>query len=695
MSKVFASKMFLAMFALLVCAGMLQAQQATPLTATPSSVTVSYVVGTGPGTAAAVLLKATNATTFYIDPTSMPFWLTVDNTTGSADATGFTVNFNSLASGASTLAAGSYGATVLVKATGYTDLKVGVTLVVSDPTSTISVTDSAGGLTTDSSATITKNINWTPGTAIPTEALTITSNNEPISYTVAVATNPVSSPNWVSSTVSSGIAYNFGSSVTINFLADALNNGASALNTTAAPTMTAVVTVTPASGNVQTITIVIHIQEPAAVVNSIFPSQTPVHASGTLTVVVSGNYFGNAGAYAGANKTTVKITYGAHGPTDLTTIAGGVVTVANPSTLVLTIPYQDACNNSILNTAGQPVTLTIQNAALGTAATQTLTVTNSPIIYTVTDAASLVDAPIGTNGTVAPYELVSIFGDNFGPTAGTPVAGALDTYSKYPNTLTANTHSLTVAINDGGGNLIQQARLLFATNNQINAMIPAAVLGNTQIQVVVTYNGNSSTAYIANVVPANPGVFTTGASGQGQGAILLSNYTVNSDASSSTKATKGGTILIYLSGMGAPDSTSANTTSTKAAAWPAACIAATTGTTSYFATVNTNLSAGWVLPTSPGTVGDDGVDGAVILGSQITNGHFAPCFATAKVAVSIGGQAATVTYAGWVVGSVNGLYQVNATVPTKATSGDDPITVSITTGGHTYTTQPGVTVAVN
>jgi len=696
MSKVLASKTVLAMFALLVCAGMLQATTpATPLTATPNSVSVSYVVGTGAGTAVPVVFKATNSTSFFVDTTSVPFWLTLDNVTGTADASGATINFNALPSGASTLASGSYNASVHVKASGFADLVLPVTLVVSDPTSTMSVTDSAGALTDNTTTTATKTIHWTPGTAIPTETLTVASSNEPISFTVAPAVTAPTSPSWISTSVTSGIAYNFGAAVTVNFLSDTLNNAVSGL-TSGAVTLSGTVTVTPAGGTAQVITINIVIDEPPAVVTSIFPSQTPVLASGTLTVVVSGNYFGTTGGYS-AKKTAVKVTYGGHGPTDLTTITGGAVAVSNPSTLVLTIPAKDASNNAILS-AAQAVTLTIQNGNLGTAQTQTLTVTNNPIIYTVTDAASLVEAATGSNPNVAPYELITIFGDNFGPTAGTPVLGSVDTYSKYPNSLTANSHAVTVTFNDGSGNLIQDARLLFATNNQINAMVPAAVAGVGQVQILVNYNGNSSTAFIANVVPANPGLFTIGASGQGQGAILLSNYTVNSNSSNSTKAAKGGTVLLYLSGMGAPDSTSANTASTKAAVFPTSCIAATTGTTSYFATVNTNLSAGWVLPgtTLPGTVGNDGIDGAVILSSQLTSGHFPPCFATkGAVSVTIGGQSATVTYAGWVADSVDGLYQINVTVPTKAASSDtSPVVVSVKSGTTTYTSQSGVTMAI-
>ena len=58
--------------------------------------------------------------------------------------------------------------------------------------------------------------------------------------------------------------------------------------------------------------------------------------------------------------------------------------------------------------------------------------------------------------------------------------------------------------------------------------------------------------------------------------------------------------------------------------------------------------------------------------------------------VIIGGQAATVTYSGAVPGSVQGLYQVNATIPQSSATGVVPIAVTI--GGKAA--QSGVTMGV-
>ena len=73
---------------------------------------------------------------------------------------------------------------------------------------------------------------------------------------------------------------------------------------------------------------------------------------------------------------------------------------------------------------------------------------------------------------------------------------------------------------------------------------------------------------------------------------------------------------------------------------------------------------------------------------------YAPCFVTSPT-VTIGGNAATVTYAGWVSGSVAGLYQINATVPSKATASNTaPLLVTIGSGSTAVSSQAGVTMAV-
>jgi uncharacterized protein (TIGR03437 family) len=133
-------------------------------------------------------------------------------------------------------------------------------------------------------------------------------------------------------------------------------------------------------------------------------------------------------------------------------------------------------------------------------------------------------------------------------------------------------------------------------------------------------------------------------------------------------------VMIYVSGLGAPDSLETDTNLTTAAAFPASCITPA----SYVSKLGLN----------PATI-----DGAVLLAADIATGHLPPCFDKIKIGVTIGGQTATITYAGWVADSVAGLYQVNATVPSKLTAGNSQAV--IVTVGTSATSQTGVTMATN
>jgi hypothetical protein len=235
------------------------------------------------------------------------------------------------------------------------------------------------------------------------------------------------------------------------------------------------------------------------------------------------------------------------------------------------------------------------------------------------------------------------------------------------------------------------ARLLLVSRYQINALVPSSITGSV-VNVQVTHNGvNSFTAtsqattknyFPASVVTADPAIFTTSAAGQGQGAILNSDWTVNGFANQANHATTPtGTngVHIYLTGLGAPTSVTYVSGNT--------CVALT----DYWAAVN---AATGIPFAAPGTAWIS-ADGAVTL-SSILNGPLGdgdggigkigglagvpiivkpPCFAFATTAsttlgtvtVSIGGTLATITYAGFVPDSIAGLYQIDATVPVGVT----------------------------
>jgi uncharacterized protein (TIGR03437 family) len=218
-------------------------------------------------------------------------------------------------------------------------------------------------------------------------------------------------------------------------------------------------------------------------------------------------------------------------------------------------------------------------------------------------ATQVINAASGATGGVAPGELVSIFGTALGPV--TPAGLTLNAQGNVTTTLAG----VTVTFNG------IPAPLTYVSATQINCVVPFEVASTATAQMQVSYNGSTSGATALTVQPTLPGIFTQNASGSGNGAILLPNY---STVTSSNAAPRGSTIIIYATGGG---------------------------------------------QTSPASV-----TGAVSNGIMNT---------TAKVTVTIGGVAATVAYAGSAPGLVEGVLQINAVVPTTISAGVQPILITV------------------
>lgn len=694
MFRIAAYKASLAASALLLCAGFAQAAEpVSPLSATwtgsPSPVAVSYDLSaptTYPSTS--ITVTAASSFIFNVDPSTVPLWLSVSAGYGTAapSPSGATLSFQASAA-ASSLGVGTQTANVHLKVSGYQDLVVPLAMNIANGSATLSVAEGN-----------TININWVSGSGPLNKTLTLVSSGAPVAFTAVAANTTVDTAvhenipsNWISLSAPSGVASGFGTPVVVSFLSDVLNNAA------VGASLTGTVTITYNGSTNVVVSFTITVTEPFATVSSIFPSQAPPSSTTALSVVVTGSGFGTTGT---ATSATIAYTGDANagGPVSLTSV-GGTLTYVNPTTVVLSIPANDSQMSPVNILAdGNAITIVVTNAQTGEPAgaeTTTLNITSGPIIYSITDAAALVAPAAGATQTLAPYELITIFGNNFdlhSGSAGTAVAAAVDSFSRYPNTLTvpaSGGSALTVSFyaqgTIGAGTYLADAYLVYVSNTQINALVPSNVVGTipgsktaiSGLQVVVNYGGKSNTAtpFLAKPVAANPAIFTVAAEGQGQGAILLPNYSVNS---SSNLAVKGTTVMIYVSGLGAPTSTAADTAGKSAPKAPSSCISAA----NYFAAVNN-------LATPPGTLWTSD-DGAVILASNIATNDLPPCFSS-NPTVSIGGVSAAVTYAGWVADSVAGLYQINATIPTKATSGT-AIPVTVTVGG--VSSQAGVTMAI-
>jgi uncharacterized protein (TIGR03437 family) len=675
MLKLSPNKISLAASALLLCAGFAQAQTTEPVSPAVASTTLvnlQYTLPSTPGSSVTVNVTdigaATGTYNYSLDPSTVPVWLTATPSgtiQAASSSSPATIAFVA-SSAAGTLTPGVYNATVHVRITGFQDLVIPVNLAVAGSASTLSITSS--GTAETNGATIS--IPWVYGAAAPTLPLTLLSSDAPLAFSVATATTvPANTVDWIQSPISSGIAYNYGSTVTLTFLTDVLTNA------NVADVLQGTVTITPASGSAITLHIAITVGEPNPTVTSISPAYAPPSTTTALQVVVTGTGFTSSTATCApatcGTKTSVMIDYAGDGGAQSLIAAqvGGSINVVSSTTMILTIPANDTQMSSVNILAAGSITLTISNASAAPA--QTLHITTAPIINAITDAGALIAPVAGATPSFAPYEMVTIFGTNFGATAavvGSPSGGL------YPTHLTVAGGSLSVAVlQQDGTTLIADAPLLFASSNQINLMVPAEIIGTgiTGLNFQVFLASTGGNKFVANPVAANPGIFTETSSGTGQGAILNADLTVNSD---SNQATPGKTVVLYVTGLGAPNSTAADTAGKSAAKWPTSCISSTS-----YGTAATLSS----------------LDGAVLDPTHIAANTLPPCFASGYVGVTIGGAPATITYAGWVSGSITSLYQINATVPTKAASGDLPVVVTATVGKTVYTSQTGATVAVN
>lgn len=234
-------------------------------------------------------------------------------------------------------------------------------------------------------------------------------------------------------------------------------------------------------------------------------------------------------------------------------------------------------------------------------------------VRTVVNAASQVA------GSVAPGEAVSIFGSKLGPITGVP---AMPSNGNYGSTL-------------GGFRVLFNgvaAPLLFASNGQVNAIVPYEVVGSSSVQIQVSGGGSQSSNFTLPVRDAAPGLFTADSSGQGQLAAVNDNGQLNS---SSNPVARGAVISLYATGEG---------------------------------------------QTVPG-----GATGRAATGDAGSLPR-----PVQPVTVLIQGSPAPVLFAGSAPGSI-GLMQVNIRIPSDVIPGDR-VPVELRVG--VFSSQPGVTIAV-
>ncbi len=209
-------------------------------------------------------------------------------------------------------------------------------------------------------------------------------------------------------------------------------------------------------------------------------------------------------------------------------------------------------------------------------------------------------ASFALQAPLAPGSFVSVFGGKLasGPASAPNVP--------LPTTL-------------GGGTVYvggQEIPVYYASDGQLNAILPYGLQVNTTQQVFVAHGSGLSVPQAITLAAAAPGVFTVDGTGKGQGIIVNGIKIV--DATNPAKA--GDTVVIYATGLGE---------------------------------VSPQVQAGTLTP----------ITGL----SQITN----------PITVTIGGvQAQSVSFAGLTPGQV-GLYQINVVVPPGIPPGKAEVVVTV------------------
>ena len=152
----------------------------------------------------------------------------------------------------------------------------------------------------------------------------------------------------------------------------------------------------------------------------------------------------------------------------------------------------------------------------------------SPMINAITSAASY-----GATG-IAPGELLTIFGGTLGPQTLTSFV--------LVNNAVPTLLSGTRVLFDGVA-----APMIYTQAGQLSVIAPFGFSSKKSVRVVVEYVGFQSTPFLLPVLSSKPAIFTVDSSGQGPGAILNENGSVNS---SSNRAAKESVVVLYMTGGG-------------------------------------------------------------------------------------------------------------------------------------------------
>jgi len=462
---------------------------APPLKASPATMTFSHTEG-------ADKLPATQTLAISGGSTASPLnyqitigggpWLVATPMTGTAPASvKVTVNPTSLT-------VGTFTGTITVSSVGGSTTQ----------TATVSVTLTVKGTApTLSAAPNPVSLSYVRGGTVPDAAkVKLTTSGALLPYTVATAGGT-----WLTVTPKSGIVFPaFATELSVAVSPASLAPGAYKGTIT--------ITAAQAANKTTTVNVTLTVSAGLPTVTSIWPEEAVQGAPATTITVTGTNFFSG---------TTIKA-----GSTTLSS------TLLGPDAMTAVIP-------STLLAAAGTLSIVANNTGTGggdsTPAKDFTVHAPGPNVTAVVNAASFV------GGSVAPGEMVVLFGRSLGPSSVTsfdpPATG-----SPIATTLAGTTVNFDSTA----------APVIYTSANQVAVMVPYNVAGKTNVQITVDYNGATSTAVTVPVAVSAPGIFTASGTGGGPAAAFnydsaSGNYTLNTEA---TGAAKGSIIVFYATGEG-------------------------------------------------------------------------------------------------------------------------------------------------
>jgi uncharacterized protein (TIGR03437 family) len=225
--------------------------------------------------------------------------------------------------------------------------------------------------------------------------------------------------------------------------------------------------------------------------------------------------------------TTAGLTFGAAPSDGATWLSVTPASGTAPATLTV------AVDPSALNPG--PYSSSVVVSGTGSATGRTAIPVSLQVVPPLPTITRIGNAASYAGGSVAPGEMLTLFGTGLGPKVVTDVSPSSD--GSLPTTLGG------VQVQVGG----VAAPLVYVSDTQIAAMAPYALAGKSAALAQVTYAGQTSNGVTLPVALTVPGIFTADASGAGPGAIANADFSLNSPQK---PAERGATVVLYVTGEG-------------------------------------------------------------------------------------------------------------------------------------------------